>query len=139
MSSYLDPRGAAWSLCRGGGWMFTWTDSPHPPSILSPRPTPLLLARAGVSRHQHLPPTLAAEYWLTTFKPGHVPLAQLPDLWRHWLWWRRNLDRVHLDRGDLVALVDDPRPAVDAPQRPAATRPHPGGPLRRPDHHRPRR
>ena len=126
MSTYLAPGTPAWYLCRDGGWVFTWADSPHPPALLPRRPTPLLLAQAGVSQRQHLPPPGPATDWLT-LKPGHVRLSQLPDLWRHWLWWRRNLDRAHLRRGDLIALVNDPRPTVyapSAPQRLDLTREH---------------
>ena len=58
MTSYLAPGGPAWYLCRSRGWVFSFYDAPHPTlTVLPRRPTPLLLARAGVRQGEQLPPT----------------------------------------------------------------------------------
>lgn len=119
MTSYLAPGGPAWYLCRSRGWVFSFYDAPHPTlTVLPRRPTPLLLARAGVRQGEQLPPT-GSTAWPALTAPGRPRFTQIPTLWRHWLWWRRNLYREHLRRGDLSYLADPPDPAAPRASLPA--------------------
>lgn len=108
----------AWRQCLTAGWAGTWPGAEGVLLTHARRISAWQLARysAAWTCTQDPPTAATAAFWFEQRAPWPPP-RRLPDLYRHWRWWRANLRASKVRRGDLRPYFPPGQPATPAPRQ----------------------